>query len=182
MAAVNITLDLVVFILPIPKIIKLNTSRGKKLGVCLTFLLGLFVTVVSGIRLQQVYVNSNSTNPTWDLTPIAVWSQAEMNIGVICACMPCFAKLIRQFWGATVGTLTAKVTEITTGRTSQKTANGQIEVNGELFSLPSNGLAKTMETSVFSRKLDSTDELELMGKSSHSGVEDGYTHKYTREW
>ncbi|KAK5171457.1 uncharacterized protein LTR77_004602 [Saxophila tyrrhenica] len=183
MAAVNILLDLVVFILPIPKIIKLNISANKKVGICFTFLVGLFVTAVSAVRLEKLYNHADTTNPTWDLNPIAIWSQAEVNVGIVCACMPSFARLIKQFWNATIGSLASKVTEITSGRRSQRqNVDGQIEMNGERFQLPADSLAKTMETSVFSRKMDSTDELELMGKSSHSMVEDGYHHKYVRDW
>ncbi|KAK3048241.1 hypothetical protein LTR09_010402 [Extremus antarcticus] len=183
MAAINIILDLVVFVLPIPKILRLNTSTSKKIGICLTFLVGLFVTVVSIIRLQKLSQHLTSSNATWDIIPIAIWSQAEVNVGVVCACMPSFARLIRQFWDATVGTLITKVSDITSGRKSQKNTDGQIEVNGQVFDVPTNSFANTMETSVFSRKMDSTGELELMGKSSHSTTEDGgYVHKYARDW
>jgi hypothetical protein len=79
--SVNIILDLVVFFLPIPKVLKLNASIHKRIGVCLTFLVGLFVTFVSIFRLQKLVVHINTSNPTWDLNPIAIWSQAEVNVG-----------------------------------------------------------------------------------------------------
>jgi hypothetical protein len=47
--AINIALDLAVFALPIPKVMKLNASLHKRLGVCLTFLVGTNYTVSSDL-------------------------------------------------------------------------------------------------------------------------------------
>ena len=48
---INIALDLMVFFLPIPKVIKLNMSLRNKLGITLVMLVGLFVTACSIVRL-----------------------------------------------------------------------------------------------------------------------------------
>jgi len=183
LATINITLDLVVCVLPIPKIWMLKMSTSKRIGACFIFLMGLFVTVVSIIRLPKLAQYIRSSNPTENFVPIVIWSQAEVNLGVVCSCMPSPARLIRQFWNATIGTLVTRVSEITSGRSPEKPIDGQIEVNGEAFIVPINSYTKTKETSVFSRKIDSTDWLELMGKySSNSTMEDGTTHKYSTEW
>jgi hypothetical protein len=131
-----------------------------------------------------------STNPTWDLTPIAIWSQAEVNVGVVCACMPSFARLIRQAWTATFGSLTSKVTTYAKSHhhTQKSHADGHIEIaRGQSFHLhpPPRGMAKTVETSVYSHAAESMDEIELVEKKSDSlseRVGGSHQHRYRNDW
>ena len=46
------------------------------------------VTIVSILRLRSLVTFANSTNPTWDQWEIAYWSTIEVNIGMICTCLP----------------------------------------------------------------------------------------------
>jgi hypothetical protein len=46
------------------------------------------VTVVSGLRLKSLVNFAASNNPTWDQTEVIKWSNIEINVGIICACMP----------------------------------------------------------------------------------------------
>lgn len=43
---------------------------------------------MSILRLQSLVAFANSANPTWDQVGISLWSTIEINVGVICACMP----------------------------------------------------------------------------------------------
>lgn len=61
-----------------------------------TFLLGLFVTICSIVRLKFLVGWANSTNPTYDYANLAMWSLVELNAGVICACLPGMASLFRR--------------------------------------------------------------------------------------
>jgi hypothetical protein len=97
-AAINIFFDLVVFFLPIPFIVRLNISTYKKIGICLTFLCGIFVTVCSIIRLQYLIYWGHTQNPTWDYTSVAIWSSVEANFGMLCACMPPMARPIKKLY------------------------------------------------------------------------------------
>lgn len=99
----NIVLDLVVFALPIPKILGLNLSTPKKTGTCMVFLVGLFVTVCSIVRLNYVVRWRASLNPTWNNTAIGTWSLIEIDVGIICACMPALSGRLRNLWRATIG-------------------------------------------------------------------------------
>jgi len=49
--SINIVLDLLVFLLPIPKILRLNMSLRNRLGITFVMLVGLFVTACSVVRL-----------------------------------------------------------------------------------------------------------------------------------
>lgn len=95
-AALNIIMDVTIFLMPIPKLMKLETDWKTKVGVILTFLLGLFVTICSIVRLTFLAGWAESTNPTYDYANLALWSLIELNAGVICACLPGMASLLRR--------------------------------------------------------------------------------------
>jgi hypothetical protein len=63
-AAINVFLDLVIIILPLPIVYKLNINRRKKLLVTAMFCVGLMVTIVSIIRLQVLSQFGASSNFT----------------------------------------------------------------------------------------------------------------------
>ncbi|RMZ16238.1 hypothetical protein D0862_01324 [Hortaea werneckii] len=95
-STINIVLDLMVFFLPFPKLMKLEVSGRKKIGICLTFVVGLFVTICSAVRLQYLVRWGDSKNPTWDYNPIAIWSAVEGNVSIICCCLPAMAGPIKR--------------------------------------------------------------------------------------
>jgi hypothetical protein len=97
-AGLNIFFDLAVFFVPLQLLMSLKISTYKKIGLCLTFTVGLFVTVCSVVRLQYLVHWDHSQNPTWDYTPVAIWSTVEANFGMICACMPPLARPLKTLW------------------------------------------------------------------------------------
>jgi len=62
------------------------------------------VTVVSIVRLQGLVTFANSINPTWDNWSTGVWSTIEINIGIICACMPSLRLLLVRLFPKVLGT------------------------------------------------------------------------------
>lgn len=46
------------------------------------------VTIVSMIRLRFLVVFARGNNPTWDQANVINWSNIEINVGIICACLP----------------------------------------------------------------------------------------------
>lgn len=88
-----------VFFLPVPNLIALQSrSMKSKVGVVLIFLVGLFVTVCSVVRLHYVPHLWTSENPTFDFNDIALWSGLEGDVGVCCACMPMVAGPVLYFF------------------------------------------------------------------------------------
>jgi hypothetical protein len=43
---------------------------------------------MSIVRLKSILVFTEFINPTWDQSDVALWSTIEVNVGIICACMP----------------------------------------------------------------------------------------------
>lgn len=44
--------------------------------------------IISILRLQSLYVVSVSPDITWDNPLPAIWSSSEVNVGIICSCLP----------------------------------------------------------------------------------------------
>lgn len=52
------------------------------------------MTVISIIRLHSLITFANSANATWDDLKVSLWSTIEINVGIICACMPTLRLLL----------------------------------------------------------------------------------------
>ncbi|KAF2261908.1 hypothetical protein CC78DRAFT_570174 [Lojkania enalia] len=101
-AAISIALDFWMLAIPLSQLVHLKLAWKKKVGVALMFCVGtlsLFsVTVVSILRLQSLVHFANSRNPTWDQYGVNLWSCVELNVGIICACMPAIRVVLVRFF------------------------------------------------------------------------------------
>jgi hypothetical protein len=128
-SAFNILFDLIVFFLPVPKLLALQVKdKRRKAGAVLTFLLGLFVTICSIVRLQYLAQLGKVANATYHYNAISLWSGLEGDVGVICACMPTIAGPILYFFrekvGSRISSFTKSVSEKSTTVSSRFTAGG----------------------------------------------------------
>lgn len=103
-AIISILLDVWMLGLAISQLVHLQLHWKKKVGVGMMFTVGTFVTVVSILRLQSLVQFANSTNLTWDNLPVAMWSTVEINVGLICACMPSIRILLVRVFPRILGT------------------------------------------------------------------------------
>ncbi|KAH6952510.1 hypothetical protein BKA56DRAFT_605028 [Ilyonectria sp. MPI-CAGE-AT-0026] len=95
-AGISIALDFWIIGLPISQIASLTWHWRRKAEAFLMFGIGLFITIVSIIRLRYLVFYQRTVNPTWDLVPLTNWSLVEVDVGVICACMPALRILITR--------------------------------------------------------------------------------------
>lgn len=102
-AAFNIALDLWMLAIPLSQLRKLRLHWRRKLGIGLMFFVGGAVTVVSAVRLRSLVHFANTPNPTWDELGVAFWSTVEINLGVVCACMPALRGILTYFFPGLVG-------------------------------------------------------------------------------
>lgn len=183
-SALNIVLDLCVLILPIPRLLKLEVSLPKKLGICLTFSVGLFSVICSVIRLNFLVKWGDTTNPTWDYTNIAVWSTVEGAAVIICACMPQMAGPIKRAYQRSIGRLSSLGSRKydssgAKGSDGVELARARRQVSHE------NGIKKTLAVSAVydgsGQEVGSVEELigKPTGKSSTSAK---YGHDFSQDW
>lgn len=53
---------------------------------------------VSRLRMQTLTRYVNTANLTYDALASGVWSNVELNVGVICICMPVFRRFFAQIF------------------------------------------------------------------------------------
>ncbi|KAI1338419.1 hypothetical protein F5Y15DRAFT_417064 [Xylariaceae sp. FL0016] len=97
-AGINIATDLFILLLPIPGILALNLGTRKKIYVLLMFSVGLFITIISIVRLTGLVSYSNTTNPTYNNVGAATWSVVECHTSIICCCMPAARTLMARLF------------------------------------------------------------------------------------
>ncbi|KAL2788153.1 hypothetical protein BJX66DRAFT_340544 [Aspergillus keveii] len=102
-AIINIVLDVVVIGLPLSTLLRLKLGRDKKVGVFVMFVIGILVTILSILRLTTTMGFLKSKNPTRDFIPVCIWSVLEIDLGILCACMPgiraCFRFIVNAVTG-----------------------------------------------------------------------------------
>ncbi|KAL6830242.1 hypothetical protein V8C40DRAFT_181156 [Trichoderma camerunense] len=94
----TIVTDVLMLALPLPYITKLQLPKGQKWALAGIFLVGLFVTIVSIVRLHYL-LQGNLTSPdiTWNFVDIALWSVLEGNVAIFCACLPFLRPVLSRF-------------------------------------------------------------------------------------
>ncbi|ETS73507.1 hypothetical protein PFICI_14453 [Pestalotiopsis fici W106-1] len=92
-AVCNIVIDLIIIVLPLKNLYGLQIRLKKKIMIMFMFSLGIFVTIVSAIRLRSLIQFASTENPTWDYNEAAWWSTIELHVGIICACLPSLRSL-----------------------------------------------------------------------------------------
>jgi len=161
----NIFFDLVVFAMPIPKLLKLQVrDKRRKFGAILTFTIGLFVTVCSVIRLQYLATVGKYTNATYHYNDVGIWTGLEAYLGVICACMPSIMGPVLYFFRNTV------ISKFTSSSkfTSTSSKSGVPRPNYRVTFTDDKGVER-----LHSRSTVRDEEVELENHASkHDGSED----------
>ena len=77
-ASVSIFYDCIIFLLPIPILLQLQINTRRKVALIGMFVLGLFTTLCSILRMIQIITISKTGNST----QLVLWGTIEMNVGV----------------------------------------------------------------------------------------------------
>ncbi|KAI1853311.1 hypothetical protein JX265_000190 [Neoarthrinium moseri] len=85
----NILTDFLMILVPLPSIYRLYLPRSQKYAIMGIFVVGLFVTAVSIVRLQYVLaLDLTAIDATWNWSDEMMWTGVETNVATICACLP----------------------------------------------------------------------------------------------
>ncbi|KAJ0109478.1 uncharacterized protein J7T55_000404 [Diaporthe amygdali] len=127
--SILIATDFWVMWLPLPMVARLQLSLRKKLLISVMFATGLAVTAIGIAKLPMVYRATHTTNPTYDLVNMGKFCIIEVDLGVICSCMPSLPVLFRPLVHRLTGknkSSTAKGTGYI-GATSRRAVMGDIK-------------------------------------------------------
>ncbi|KAK3303022.1 uncharacterized protein B0T15DRAFT_495591 [Chaetomium strumarium] len=103
-AATGIVYDLWLLALPFSQLLTLNLHWKRKLMGGMMFFVGVAVMIISLVRLKTINEFTRAVNPTKDLVQICLWSGIELDVGVICPCLPSFRLLLRRLLPRFMGT------------------------------------------------------------------------------
>ncbi|KAG8156839.1 hypothetical protein KVR01_013252 [Diaporthe batatas] len=93
--SILVAADFWVLWLPLSMVAGLQLSMRKKLLASVMFATGIVVTAVGIVKLAKVYSATHTKNPTYELVSMNKYCQLEVDLGVICACMPSLPALFR---------------------------------------------------------------------------------------
>lgn len=113
---INMINDIIILVIPFPRIIQLQMSTRKKIAICAIMAVGILLVpflvsclclrntkltnsqsacVASIVRIYYLHVFSNSIDVTWLMGPVFIWSTIEPSVAMVCACLPHLAPLAR---------------------------------------------------------------------------------------
>lgn len=110
----NMITDFGIFAIPILPVLRLQMPRRRKLHLLGVFCLGFLYVIetwalvdvfndpssacaISIVRLNELHRTKGSKDPLWDSAATAYWSAIELNVGILCACLPTLRPLIKKF-------------------------------------------------------------------------------------
>lgn len=109
----NVATDVVILVFPIPILTGMQLPRKQKIILVFTFALGIFVMVLDVIRINVLQNTiliitaggrvptltdtlEDTTNFAYLVSPSLMWSAVEINVSIICACIPTLRPLARR--------------------------------------------------------------------------------------
>jgi fucose permease len=151
-APVNIITDIAVLVLPIPALTSMHLPRKQKTILIATFGLWIYVIATDIIRIHYLQQSSEGgSNATtsyalgdevdfpWYASLSFMWSVVEVNVGIICACIPTIRPLVSKImptlidnhrWTSFLGCRTQTKSSSTTAPTAVSSPRSA-EVNGQ---------------------------------------------------
>lgn len=144
-AAVNVTTDFMVLIIPIPLVWRLQMHNSVKIMVSSVFILGLLyhsllsflcdslltirsACVASILRIYFMTALGHSADVSWVQGNAFIWSIVEPCVGIICACLPAIRALVRSTFKCISSSVADKFGSSGEGRPSKygqhSTSNG----------------------------------------------------------
>ncbi|KAI9794955.1 MAG: hypothetical protein M1833_007329 [Piccolia ochrophora] len=106
---VNVVTDFYILVLPLPLIWNLQLRAQKKIGLTLVFMLGLFACITSILRLAKTIEVDDNPDVTFAFNALTLWTVAEIDVGLICACLPALPPFLYHFFPKLSTTIASKI-------------------------------------------------------------------------
>ncbi|KAI5857007.1 hypothetical protein BZA05DRAFT_433680 [Tricharina praecox] len=108
MGVINIFTDFVVWLSPLQIIYSVRLPRSQKVGLFIVFAFGGLVWISAIVRLYYARVAAKmiseniTVDPTYRALPIALWSNIETHIAIICCSIPTLRPFLRRLLPASI--------------------------------------------------------------------------------
>ncbi|OHF00730.1 hypothetical protein CORC01_04047 [Colletotrichum orchidophilum] len=93
-AAVHLSTDVVIFILPLALVGKLRLATMQKAGLISSFGVGIFTSAISVLRIVSLPSATSGDDAVYQAVPLVLLSMAEPTSAVVCACVPIMRPLL----------------------------------------------------------------------------------------
>ncbi|KAI4114400.1 MAG: hypothetical protein LQ338_008014 [Usnochroma carphineum] len=192
--ATDIITDLLIITMPIPMIWSLQMTTRRKVAINAMFLVGFFAIGAGIARMIMYLVTSyqKGANPDFiaDFTLFLLWSLIELNVAMICACLPTLLPVFAKISPRLRGSQSLKKprsrswfqgTRSTTKRLDSDThSNSSLKkLKGEFLGMSSKRTGPSMETTISTAPHDSDIEMQL-GCDSKIMVHNEISHHHGR--
>ncbi|TVY84858.1 hypothetical protein LSUE1_G001302 [Lachnellula suecica] len=97
-AVMSLFHSVIIILLPIPILWGLQLNWQKRANMIFMFTVGNFVIVCSIFKLPTLMKMHNTRDPSYDQSPITLWTALEISIGITCACLPACRSLLGHFF------------------------------------------------------------------------------------
>ncbi|OTA52646.1 putative PTH11-typeG-protein-coupled receptor [Hypoxylon sp. EC38] len=93
----SIATDVIILTIPMPLVYALQIPRVQKAALMMVFALGVFVVITSCLRVTTIDIQATTPDPTYDIAS-TMWTIIEMNVAIVCACLPQIRPLIVKWF------------------------------------------------------------------------------------
>ncbi|KAF3935573.1 hypothetical protein ABW19_dt0203386 [Dactylella cylindrospora] len=94
-ASINILTDILILVLPIPVLMTLQIQKRKKIALVGIFFVGFIAVLASISRIWALWLYQNTKDVSYDAIFILLFSNIEINLGIITASTPALRPLFK---------------------------------------------------------------------------------------
>ncbi|KAL9532310.1 SAT4 family membrane protein [Sphaerulina musiva] len=116
--ALNMATDLVIACLPLPVLNKLQLPSRQKYALMGVFALAGLVIIISILRLPSLIKLWETKDTSYQNPMVMIWSSVEINVGIICSCLPTLRCLFPRLFKAATGYASGRSTGFSDGSRS----------------------------------------------------------------
>jgi hypothetical protein len=161
----NVVTDIILVIMPGPYVWKLHAPIAQRIVLAGIFALGAFVAIVSIIRLS-ILVDTTSVvlDLTYTFKDVYLWSLIEIQVGLICICLPSLRPMVRVLGLNRLFSLSSRSRPSGTPDPYRGLSKGKSGQSG------SSRMGTNSFFGTHVKKLDEEDEFEMIGKQGGKGA------------
>ncbi|KAH7346953.1 hypothetical protein BKA66DRAFT_433216 [Pyrenochaeta sp. MPI-SDFR-AT-0127] len=102
--AINVATDVILLIIPLPLLPLLKFNKRQRTALALIMSIGLIPVVASTMRFCEIIMSGpivskdmswQQSDSSWTWAWVPVWSQIEVDVGIIAASLPCLSPLLK---------------------------------------------------------------------------------------
>ncbi|KLJ06476.1 hypothetical protein EMPG_10123 [Blastomyces silverae] len=188
-SVISVVSDLIILVLPLPLAWSLHLDAKKKIRIMAILGAGGLATAFSVYRLVLIVLSGSSPNQVMVFTRVVLSGNAEIGIGLICACLPALNALVerkrREHSSRRQGETGAGDYQLSQVDAKTKSSRSATELTAEVDSdkdyLISNSQGRVFETSILNDANSATNShLDQNGILKTVDVSHSYEAKPTR--